>query len=204
MTAQIKDKISISGQTYTIDRCSDRSQLFDPRAQGISLSEHSFSTACNQGFYCEYIVSDNRLLLRELNFYPSYAEYLKFKYGRSEALFYGKSPKSSPSSRLSGMWQYQDLYYPIDYNGGLVICTGYTRRDIILSNTNPPFFLYENVYEAIFDAGILIDIVDYSLQVKQVRERVISERAETNDESSYFSIYDIDRQILTKYFRCNY
>jgi hypothetical protein len=200
MTAQILDSIEIAEQTYIIDRQSNRVGLFDPREEGISLNESRFSSACWRGFYCEYAVSDDRLFMMKLNLYPSYADELRFKYGKSTSLFYGRSPEANHRS----MWQYRDLFYPIDYTGGLVIYNDYLRSGLIISNANPPLFLFKSVREIMLDRGSIVEIVDRSTEVEQVRDLVIADRDATNNNSMDYSLYKVDIQLLKDYFHYEY
>ena len=61
MTAQIGDKYKYQKQEFTIVALSSR-MLFDPKDFG--LEPNSRSTACWRGYWCEYDITDEELLLK--------------------------------------------------------------------------------------------------------------------------------------------
>lgn len=67
---------------------------------------------------------------------------------------------------------------------------------------HPPIYLFKNVFEVIFESGYLIELVDYSERMAEIRDRVIADRIDTASTSCDFSLYDLDRQLLADNFRC--
>jgi hypothetical protein len=164
MTAQIQDTISIEHQLYWLARSSHREGLFNPTDYGISPVPSS--SACNRGFYCSYIISDRQLLVMDVNLTPNMSDRLKFKHQRIDAILCGKSPcVSDPNSYR---WQYRELSYPISYTGGLLVCNKMNHELNVIPGF-PSIYLAGKVYEAIFDLGNLIQIVDHSEKIAEIR-----------------------------------
>jgi hypothetical protein len=169
MTYQIRDSISIEYQKYQIEICTNREALFNPNAYGIHPID--CSSACYRGFYSEYAIIDRQLLLMNVNIEPNMSDRLKFKYGRSERLLFGKSPEIA-GSRGGTSWLYRDLRHLIPYSGGLLIVAGniMMREEIMI---HYPIYVREKVCEAVFELGHLISLVDYSDRMKESRDRII-------------------------------
>jgi hypothetical protein len=199
MTYQIKDKISIDDRKYTIERCTSREQLFNPHAYGIQTVEAS--SACCLGFYCDYVIVDRQLLLMNVNIEPTMPDRLKFKYGRSQRLLFGKSPQLW-NDIVGTSWSYRDLCHSLPYSGGILLANG----DILMkpaSNLYHPLYVYEKVCEAIFEAGRLISFVDYSDRMLEIRDRIIGSNDKAMSAIDSYPL-EIERQILAKYFPHQY
>ena len=196
MTYQIRDSISIEHQQYQIEICTNRKELFHPNAHGIQAVEAS--SACYRGFYCNYAIIDRQLLLMNVNIEPNMSDRLKFKYGRSEKLLFGKSPELS-SGRGGTSWIYQYLCHSIPYSGGMLVVDG----DIMMRAkfmTHYPIYVREKVCEAVFELGRLISIVDYSERMMETRGLIV----QNNNEEIDFFPREVERKILSEYFHHRY
>jgi hypothetical protein len=54
------------------------------------------------------------------------------------------------------------------------------------------------------DRGSIVEIVDRSTEVEQVRDLVIADRDATNNNSMDYSLYKVDIQLLKDYFHYEY
>ena len=204
MTAQIQDTISIEHQLYWLARSSNREGLFNPTDYGINPAP--VSTACNRGFYCSYIISDRRLLVMDVNLTPNMSDRLKFKYQRIDAILCGKSPHISEPNSYT--WQYRELFYPIIYTGGLLVCNEMNHELNIMPGF-PSIYLFGKVYEAIFDLGNLIQIVDHSTKIVEIRNSLlekihkrIRENSPQMGSSVDYSLYSILPEIQECFESC--
>ncbi|AFY94896.1 hypothetical protein [Chamaesiphon minutus] len=200
MTAQIRDEISIDDRRYAIEQCSNREGWFEPTAYGVY--PEAASSACVRGFHCAYTIRERQLLLTSVNISPNMSDRLKLKYDRSTRTLLGKSPEID-KSWVGTPWIYRDLCHAINYTGGILICNNAVATQLGIVSGHPTIYLFESVFEAIFELGFLIELIDYSKQMAEVRDRVIAERPETT-LSWDFSLYDRERQILAEAFQCKY
>ena len=199
MTAQIQDTISIEHQLYWLARSSNRDELFNPTDYGINPSP--VSTACNRGFDCSYIISDRRLFVMDVNITPNMSDRLKFRHQRIDAILCDKSPHiSEPNSYI---WQYRELFHPIIYTGGLLVCNEMNHELNIMPGFSS-IYLCGKVYEAIFDLGNLIQIIDHSTKIAEIRNSLlekihtrirenIPQMGSTVDYSLYSIMPDIEK-----------
>ena len=198
MTYQIRDRISIEHQQYTIERCTDWEELFNPNTHGIQAVEAS--SACYRGFYCDYAILDRQLLLMNLSIELNMSDRLKLKYGRSERLLFGKSPELS-NARVGTSFIYRDLCHSIPYSGGMLIVNG----DIMMGleiRIHYPIYVREKVCEAVFELGHLISIVDYSDRMMETRNQIIKSSKITSPLDSFPQ--SIEDKILAEYFYHQY
>jgi hypothetical protein len=199
MTYQIRDSISIENQQYQIERCTNREALFNPKCSGIQVGETS--SACHRGFYCNYAILDRQLLLMNVNIEPNMSDRLKFKYGRSEKLLFGRSPEID-GSRAGTSWSYRDLCHLLPYSGGMLIVNGnmMMREQIMI---HYPIYVREKVCEAVFELGRLISLVDYSDRMMESRDRIIQSNEEILSVLDFFP-REVERKILSECFYHQY
>jgi hypothetical protein len=199
MTYQIRDGISIEHQQYAIERCTNWEELFNPNIYGIQAV--GASTACYRGFCCDYAILDQQLLLMNVNISPNMSDRLKFKYGRSEKLLFGKSPELS-NGKVGTSWIYRDLCHSIPYSGGMLIVNGdiMMRLEIMI---HYPIYVREKVCEADFELGRLISIVDYSDRMMEARNQITKSNEKTTSLLDSFP-QEVERQILAEYFHHQY
>ncbi len=199
MTYQIRDSISIEHQQYQVERCTNREALFNPNAHGIHPID--CSSACYRGFYSEYAIIDRQLLLMNVNIAPNMSDRLKFKYGRSERLLFGKSPEIAGS--IGGTsWLYRDLRHLIPYSGGMLIVNGdiMMRSEIMI---HYPIYVREIVCKAVFELGHVISFVDYSDRMKETRDRIIKSDKEARLIVNSF-LPETEHKILAECFYHQY
>lgn len=173
MTAQIGDTYKYRNKKYTIVAMS-AAMRFHPRDYG--LEAHSSSTACWRGFWCEYVIEDDRLLLRDLNIYNHNDNYPRFygvevspqefwederidKYGKVEKV---RSPKRS--ERV-----YRDVNMPVPYTGKLLLGDGFLREYYIHMGYQHSW-AYEKLIELVFEEGRLLECSDLSYIAEAQRE----------------------------------
>ena len=174
MTAQIGDICKYQKKDYWVVKLSGK-HLFEPKSYG--LVAHPSMTACYRGFWCEFSLENDSLVLNDLylfnkdGYYPSLngvdvspQEFIEYE------RFSGNLQKREIVTRPAyfGHRLYKDVHLPINYNGRILIgrtpkCTYHI--DGIWDNP----WQYSDLKEFIFDEGILVDIIDQSPFQKEIR-----------------------------------
>jgi hypothetical protein len=98
------------------------------------------------------------------------------------------------------------LYYEdraTNYTRGISICNNAIATQLGIISGHHTIYLFENVFESIFELGFLIELIDYSKQMAEVRDRVIAERPDPT-ATWYLSLYDREHQILSAVFQYKY
>lgn len=158
MTAQISDCYKIGDKDYSLIALNNKLK-FNPRAYG--LDPVGYTTACYRGFYCMYKVSENKLILDELNVYCGDG----FNYPEVN----GVLPKKEEGECFSEFRTYPNLNLKIDYTGSIVVGTGFLGKYYIHMGYQRAW-AYKTVYELQFDKGNLVKKVDHSKYVKKLRD----------------------------------
>ncbi len=125
-----------------------------------------FSTACYGGYFCRYSFKDKNLVLSAIYTLN------KFKtpaFGGIEA----------NRRKTGGFWKYAGLDLPIEYSGGIVIGRGFLDQFYVHMGFHRPH-CFKNVRELIVDKGRLIECVDHSNRIEEIRNRMRSKEV-TND-----------------------
>lgn len=202
MTAQFADTLKYEGETYAI---------IAQKGEGLfSPSEHGFRptmmhTACYRGFYCDFEIHDDTLLLTHLVIRQKDNKYQPFggitplyetnrQLTEEEAASlqpmsgrYITRPMSrsndhpEPTLRYDG-GIYADLNFPIPLTGGLLIALDFIEGMYIhLGFQRPEAF--ERVIEMLFEKGKIVQKVNHSETAAKVREQLRNnpKRAGNND-----------------------
>ncbi|MGM0438701.1 MAG: hypothetical protein ACQEQD_10570 [Bacillota bacterium] len=170
MTAQIPDGIIYDGQKYSITAL-ENELPFNPEDYG--LNPVPLSTACWRGYYCDYIIKDNKLFLKELNIGLDEQK-------PPEVLGY----KPDIGSAIQEI-KYQDLNLAINYSGGIIATSELVKGFYVHMGFQPPF-CFENVVELIFADGNLLIATDYSEKMKKIREKLPGARESYSDNMMKF------------------
>ncbi len=160
MTAQIADKYYYKDETYDIIALS-APVYFQPEEYG--LKPVAKCTACWRGHWCEFEVTYTGLLLQTLNISCANNEY--------PDLFGVKAEKVKDFFCDA---KYDNLNHPIEYDGSIVIGRDFIR-DYYVHMGFQQAWAYEEVYELVFENGILVKEVNHSEFVKQLRQKIDSD-----------------------------
>ncbi|WP_417394204.1 hypothetical protein [Gimesia chilikensis] len=211
MTAQVSDVFYYQDESYSLAAISDGC-LFDPSRLGLEPS--GVITCCWRGYVAEFSLLDTRLVLQNLysNLYEHDNEGTDGQ-RQSGPEINGMLPRYPEAGEMEDEddsvkfneyvgfknW-YENLKYPIEYSGGLLIATDFIW-ELYLHMGFQPFWKYERVVELIFDKGGLIKEQDYSCQMQEIRQRVqalldqvheLNERAKENDKLVHDSVLALE------------
>lgn len=156
MSAQMPDYYIYNGVSYGEAR-REPMLCFEPKWVGLEPDDACCS-AVSRGFWCEYMVLDDRLLLKNLhiqtvgNRYPDVA-------GVSVQL--DVAPWDLPV--------YERLYIPIAWTGKVLVGHGYMREwQVYLGNPRP--WAYQVLKEIVFKKGFLVEVNDLSETAERMRQ----------------------------------
>lgn len=157
MTMQIGDHFRHKRHNYSIVATSNPIQ-FNPLDYGIKPQE--CCTACWNGYWCDYQVSNERMMLKDL-------------YIHSEDDYYPEINNVSAKEnrkRFGGHHLYENLNIFMKYTGKVLIGKDFLRGYYLYTNTRDEEpWAYEVLEEFIFDNGKLVKTVDHSEIAKKLR-----------------------------------
>lgn len=159
MTMQIKDSFLCSDSVYTILSCSTPLQ-FHP--QNYDLMPTGICTACHKGYWCNYSLSGDQLVLQNL-FIHSENDFYPPLWGCT-AIFENNDPHTHLGHRV-----YKDLHHPIKYTGKILIGSKSTPTYYIDGICGIPWG-YKDLMELVFEEGKLITKSDHSDTAKDIRK----------------------------------
>ena len=134
---------------------------FHPREYG--LEAHMESTACRRGFWCEYGILNEKLLLQALHLYNQENQY--------PALHgIGAVPPDGTDSR-DGFYIYRGLELPLPYTGKM-LAGGRFLMEYSVPELFRPYWAYEDLTEFVFEKGVLTDTIDHRAYVNTVRQMI--------------------------------
>lgn len=154
MTAQIGDIYKYQKKEFTIVALSS-AMLFDPKNYG--MEPHARSTACWRGYWCEYAIEDDELLLKDLYLFNSDDKYPPLN-GVEVSM------KSHFGHRV-----YKDVNMPIPYTGKILLGDGFMQEYYIHMGFQRGW-AYKKLIELVFEEGILLECNDLSHIAKAQRE----------------------------------
>lgn len=128
--------------------------LFDPTAHGLTPVDRC--TALYRGFFCEYAVEQDRLVLETLNIYQD-----------DEKVLFGVLPRTEPDG--FGWSTYHALNYPVPFTGGVLIGRDSDKKLWYRAGSHTPAWLYHWVHELVFEGGRLVLAANRSRQIAQYR-----------------------------------
>ena len=177
MTAQIGDKYTYENKTFTVVEMSS-ARLFNPRNFG--MEPHSNSSACWRGYWCEYAITDDELLLKNFHMfnrnddYPplngvevSPPEYLEFEGPRS-------NKNGAEKIRIldhCGHRIYRDVNMRIPYTGKILLGADFMREYYVHMGIQSSW-AYRQLTELVFVEGLLLESNDLSYIAKAQREAI--------------------------------
>ncbi len=157
MTGQIPDTYRYNGRKYSIIALTSPID-FNPEDYGFRPKAPT--TACWRGYVCEYEITDDQLYLSRFDVYCGDDPY---------PVFDGVSPVKGRDFRH--MMVYRNLHHVIDYDGSIVVGTGFLSKYYIHMGFQRAW-AYRNVYELVFQHGKVISRIDHSKAVAKIRKQV--------------------------------
>ena len=152
MTAQITDEVVYQGESYQI--IGVKGALL-PVPQDFGMIPQMMSTACYRGYFVEYTCEGSRLFLSEMTVRA--AEY---------------KPINGVEVRIGGTFnagQYFDIDLPLKFSGGLLIAKDFiSTRYVHMGFQKPTSF--QTVIELLIEDGKIVEVLDHSRKVAQMRE----------------------------------
>lgn len=161
MTAQVADSLFLAGQDYSIVAV-ENDWLFNPEEHGFTpVAPH---TACWRGFYCHYSVIAGELVLDSLS--------IGVGDGVPPPTWRAIEPIPDGSDD-DRMWRYRDVSLNVPYSGGVVVGREFLEAFYVHRGFQPPY-AYEDVQELIFARGHLVEQMDRSSRMAEVRDTIVA------------------------------
>ena len=163
MTAQVGDKFRYKKKEYGIVAISNPIR-FKPQDYGIT--PQACCTACWNGYWCEYEISDEGIMLDNLyvnskdDYYPEINGILPLSEDDSKQKF-----------RYMSHHLYKGVNIKIPYTGKIVVGKDFLREYYIHMGYQRAW-AYKQLKEFIFEEGKLIEVVDHSKVAKELRKQI--------------------------------
>jgi hypothetical protein len=162
MTVQIFDNIFYKNKKYFISGVNE--ELFHPGNYGIEPVW--FSTNCWRGYFCEYKIRNNQLLLSKLGI--GFENEESINAGKETApILFNKSPLWEDDENC---FIYKKLDEPISYTGGVLFGSEFHIRHAF-----HPALKFTHLYEAGFQKGKTTFVEDKTEEIRSVQEKLISD-----------------------------
>lgn len=162
MTAQIPDAVRIEGERF--DLCEVRGDgLFEPADHGITTEAQD--TACWRGFVCGYSVTDDQLVLDDLELRSEPSSWTNTR-TRIARIFADKVSFDDELHHVGA----NGLAHPIPFTGTLFIGTDFVD-DLYVHSGFQEAHHYRKVLELTFEGGRLLAETDRSEEMAAMRRR---------------------------------
>lgn len=156
MTAQIGDIYKFKGDTYNIVALESEVQ-FNPKDYG--LIPEARCSACWNGYWCEYQITGNKLILENL-------------YINTKDQYYPEINGVKALVKTKALHPvYEKICIPISHTGRIVAGLGFLKEYYIHMGYQRAW-TYEKLVEFIFENGILLEIIDHSELAAKLREDI--------------------------------
>lgn len=161
MTAQIGDRFIFRGNNYSIVAISTPIK-FNPIQFGITPL--SLGTACWAGYWCEYDISKEGIVLKNLYINSKDNNYPPINGVEAE----GGEDKDF---KYMGHHLYKNIGIPVKYTGKILVGKDFLREYYIHMGYQRAW-AYQTLVEFIFEYGSLLDTVDHSQMAERLREEM--------------------------------
>jgi hypothetical protein len=151
VTAQVPDEVTYRQRRFALTAI-EGDGLFDPGAHG--MHPRPTSTGCYRGAVCHYRVRRRRLLLDELELGSAHRPDLA---------------RATPQPDDREVWRYRDVGLPVHFTGRMLVGRGDVANLPYLNMGFWPAWMYAEVYDLVFDGGVLGAAVDVSTELDAVR-----------------------------------
>lgn len=177
MTAQIGDIYKYKRKEFSIVALSNAIQ-FDPKEYG--LEPHARSTACWRGYWCEYNIVDDELLLQNLYIFNADGKYPPLngieispqEYQECTAYsFKNKKGEKVMRPKHMGHRVYKNVNMPIPYTGKILLGDGFMHEYYIHMGFQRGW-AYRELVEFVFEDGVLLECNDLSHIAKAQRDAI--------------------------------
>lgn len=159
MTAQIGDTFRYKNNEYSIVAISAPIQ-FNPKHYGIT--PEAACSACWNGYWCDYKISDKGILLQNL-YVNSKDDYYPEINGVKAC------EEEKEDFQYMGHHLYKDINLPIFYSGKIVVGKDFLNEYYIHMGYQRAW-AYKTLYEFVFERGLLQDTIDHSDVAAKLRE----------------------------------
>lgn len=177
MTVQKGDIYKYENKEYSIVAMSVPIKF---RPQDYGLNPQSRCTACWKGYWCEYHIIDDMLLLENFFMFNRDGNYPLFngigvvKQTYHEATSYRLYDKKSEKIMIEdnmGHRKYRGVNLPIKYTGKILVGDGFIRDYYILMEYQWAW-AYKTLIEFVFKDGRLIETTDHSDMAERMRSDI--------------------------------
>lgn len=158
MTAQISDQFLYNSKIYIISAI-ENEKFFDVKQYGFRPLPRS--SACWRGYFNLYTIANEKLLLDSLN----------VSIDEPFPLFCGIQGERGGFYKYDHIVNYKNVNMIIPYTGGIVIGQDIIREFYVNVGFQSPH-CYEKVYELRFIEGNLIDAIDCSSEMGNIRKKI--------------------------------
>lgn len=175
MTAQIGDIYKYGKKEYRIVAMS-AGMPFNPKHYG--LEPHPSSTACYRGYWCEYSLDDEKLVLKNLYLFNMDGNYPPLNgivvAPQEYEECWGSKPGMKGIQKITvpaymGHRAYKELNMLIPYTGKILLGDGFMHEYYIHMGFQRAW-AYKKLIEFIFDKGIAVACNDFSHYAKAQRQ----------------------------------
>lgn len=167
MTAQISDTYIYKEERYNIVAFSEP-LMFHPKDYGFK--PQWLGTACYNGYWCEYEITDTGLFLKDLYINTEDKHYPPLN---GISTFNGSKIERKRLS-IMGAHLYKDVNLPLLYTGRIVAGRDFLRKYYIHMGYQRAWS-YGILLEFAFEDGKLIEIVDHSETAELIRMEIEEE-----------------------------
>ena len=176
MTAQIGDVYKYKNKKFSVVALSNPIN-FSPQDYG--LNPQASCTACWNGYWCEYHIEDDMLLLKNLFMFNSKGDYPPLNgVGVIEQTYHealrlgpgGKKEKIMMEDNM-GHREYRDVNLPINYDGKILVGDEFIREYYIHMGYQRAW-AYKVLLEFVFEDGKLIETIDHSDTAQRLRTEI--------------------------------
>lgn len=174
MTAQFGDKYTYRQKSYTVVAISD---TFPFRPEAYNLEPHCSCTACYRGYWCEYAIIDDQLVLKNLYIFNRDGNYPPINGVEAAPQEFIECDRSTRIRRnrkkalpkLFGHRIYKNIDLPISYTGKILLGNGFLN-DFYVHMGFQRGWAYQELIEICFEEGILVECYDLSHIAKEKRQ----------------------------------
>lgn len=158
MTAQIGDIYKFEGKAYSIVALESEIK-FKPSDYG--LIPEARCSACWDGYWCEYVITDKELFLENLHINTKDQHYPEIN---------GVNVQTKKKA-LALHPVYENIHLPIRYTGQIVAGLDFLQEYYIHMGYQRAW-AYKKLVQFIFENGALIEVVDHSEWVEKLRAEI--------------------------------
>jgi len=175
MTAQIHDSFLFNEKEFSIAGVNGEG-LFDPL--DYDLQPQGSCSACWRGFLCQYVLIENKLLLK----------WLRINLGRDD----DRPETSDLWPKINGVVPakphedypifdtvYQNLDLPIAFSGGILLGDNFISELYVHMGFHPAW-KFRTVHELLFNNGTIQEIREVSSQVAEIKEMMLKKPLDWN------------------------